>query len=118
MSASPQATSLSTLITVLQNLVQALNNATSTMLNIAGHSTQENILIPTVIAGATRLCKVSIVSQGNAVGFIYDSANTNDTFTPIWAIPTALGMVNVNLPVNNGILVVPGSGQNVTVSYS
>jgi hypothetical protein len=114
----PNGASISDVLTTLKNLVNALNNATQTFLNINGAATQENIVLPTLISGAKRLCKVSIVTEGDAVGFIYDSGNLNDVFTPIWAIPTALGMVNVNMPVTNGIVIVPGDGQNVTVTYS
>jgi hypothetical protein len=110
--------SLSTLIATLQNLVTALNNATKTQLNIEGAASQENISTATWIAAQNRLCRVSIVAPGTATGTIYDASNASDISTPIWTIPTALGMVKVSIPITDGLLVVPGTGQNVTVSWS
>lgn len=58
------------------------------------------------------------VTTAGAAGAIYDAAATGVTTTPIYSIPAALGVVEVNIPVRSGIVVVPGAAQVVTVTYS
>jgi hypothetical protein len=109
----------SQLLSALQNVVTALNNASTTFLNVQGQATVTNISVPTVIsAKGGRIGRVSILTAGTG-GIIYDSASLTNTSNPMYAIPATAGdePYFVGMPVSFGVLVVPGSGV-VSVSYS
>lgn len=111
--------SLADLLTTAQNLVQAVNNAATTYLNVQGKQTASNISVATLVKPvAGRVAVVSITTAGSAVGHIYDTNQVAATTPTVYAIPNTIGVHFVNLPTSFGIVVVPGSGQVVTVSYS
>jgi hypothetical protein len=113
------AVSLSDILTATKNIVTALNNAAQTYLNVNGVSAQVNITATTLVkTGQGRLATVSIVTGGSANGTIYDSNSTTSQTNPIFTIPNTPGVIFLNCPIANGILVVPASGQVVTVTYS
>jgi hypothetical protein len=114
--------SLSDLLTAVKNLVIALNAATAAFDAVNGISTIHAITGPTVVkTSAGRVAAVSIITPGSTTGLIYDSASIAQTM-PLWVIPEAAQANGqpyvVNLPADSGILVVPGTGQSVTVSWS
>ena len=110
---------LDDLLTATKNLVTGINNLTQTLLNITGAQTSNNISKPTVVSTkAGRLCNISVVLAGTTAGTIYDSNSTANVTKPIYTILNVDGIVIASIPVVNGILVVPGTGQNVSVSYS
>jgi hypothetical protein len=111
--------SLSDLLTAIKNVVTALNNASQTYLNINGLQNNANITSATVVKSSSgRLAMISVIAGGSSNGTIYDATSTASTSTPIFTIPDTPGVFFANLPVTNGIVVVPGSGQVVTISYS
>jgi hypothetical protein len=113
------AVSLSDILTAVKNIVTALNNAAQTYSNVNGLQSNANIISATVVKnGSGRLATVSIVVGGSANGTIYDANSTVSTSLPIFTIPNTPGVIFANIPVTYGILVIPGSGQTVTVSYS
>jgi hypothetical protein len=61
---------------------------------------------------------VSIITAGSTVGAIYDAAALGVTSRPIVTIPNIVGVFSAPIPMSYGILVVPGTGQVVTVGYS
>lgn len=110
---------LSTAITVLQNIVTAINNASQTYLNVNGVTAQQAIAGTVLLkSGAGRVATVSITTAGSAAGTIYDTNSAANLINPIYAIPNTVGVFVINLPVSLGIVVVPGSGQVVTVGYT
>ena len=112
-------TSLSDILTAVKNVVTALNNASQTYLQVNGVTNSTGITSSTVVKSSSgRLATVSVISGGSANGTIYDSSTLSSTGNPIFTIPNTPGVFFVNMPVNSGIVVVPGSGQSVTVSYS
>lgn len=105
--------------TVYQNMVQAINTLAQTYLNVQGALTVTNLTTATVVRkGAGRMCTISIITAGSASGTIYDANSTAITTAPIFTIPMTAAVIVINLPVTNGIVVSPGTGQVVTVSYS
>lgn len=111
--------SLSPIITVGQNIVTAISSALQTYINVQGTSRNTDIQSATVVkTGSGRICSVSILVAGSTEGTVYDTNSTSSTSDPIYVIPNAKGLVFVNMPVQTGIVVVPGTGQAVTVSYS
>lgn len=125
MSATPQAlsgnASLSDILSAIKNLVLGISTIGNNYLNVQGQITYPNISAPTVIKSAAgRTGRVSVITAGSTTGIIYDAISTADTSKPIYVIPQAVGNepYDVDLPVTYGIVVSPGSGQVVSVSFS
>ena len=111
--------SLSDLLTAVKNIVLALATLTQDYLNVQGQVNAPNLTSPTIVkATAGRIAVVSVITAGTSTGKIYDSATLAASTKILGIIPTAVGVYPVNLPASFGILVVPGTGQAVTVSYS
>lgn len=115
--------SVSDILTTLKNLVAALNFAAQSFNNVNGVSTKEAVSVPTVVKTTPgRVCAVSIITAGSAAGIIYDATNLNTTTAPLWVIPAAAASNGqpyvVNMPTDSGIVVVPGTGQTLTLSWS
>lgn len=112
-------TSLTDILTATKNAVVAVNNVSQTLLNIVGNKSAPAISASSVVSTtAGRLARISITTAGSTTGTIYDSNSTTATTRPIFKIPNTIGIIEVSIPVTNGIVVAPGSGQVVTVSYS
>jgi hypothetical protein len=127
MSASPSTVAggigASQLLTALQNVVTALNTASTAFLNVNGQTNAANISVPTVVKPSSgRIARVSIIVAGSATGFIYDGASLTARTKPLWIIPETAATngepYEVNFSTSFGLLVVPGTGQTVTVGYS
>lgn len=113
------AGSLDDILTAAKNIVTAINGAAQTYLSVNGNQIAGNITATTLIkSGAGRIATCSIVVAGNTTGTIYDGASTSATTLPLFTIPDTLGIVTVNLPVLNGIVVTPGTGQTVSIGFS
>jgi hypothetical protein len=112
-------TTLTDLQTTAQLLTQAVNQLGKTYSNIEGTATVAAISSPTVVkSSAGRVCNVSVTTAGSASGMIYDATLASNLVRPIWTIAPSVGLVRVNLPTSYGIVVVPGTGQTLSVSYS
>jgi len=111
--------STSDVLSAIKNIVTALANATQTYLNVNGTLNAANISTPTVVkTSAGRIAEVSVLTAGTAPGIIYDGATLTATTKPLGVIPNMVGIFTVNLATSFGLLVVPGTGQVVTVGYS
>jgi len=73
-----------------------------------------------VKAAAGRLHKISVIVAGSAAGAAHDCAATGDAAAgnEIAVIPNAVGVYTVDWPCSTGIVIVPGTGQTIAVSYS
>lgn len=110
--------SLDDILTVSKNIVSSVNELGQTYLSVQGKACATNISTATLVSSsAGRVASISVLVAGSA-GTIYDSNNIANLNNKLCVIPAAVGIQFVNLPVGLGILVVPGSGQTVTVSYS
>lgn len=79
-----------------------------------------NIAAATVVkATPGRLMRISVVVAGSAAGAAYDAAATsgNTAANEIAAIPNAVGVIYLCWPCAAGILIVPGTGMTVAVSF-
>lgn len=107
------------ILTAAKNIVSAINGQSTTTLSIAGLASIPSITASTVVSSkGGRIINVSVTVAGSTTGTIYDSNLLINAVRPIYIIPSAIGLYNVNLPVSYGILVTPGTGQTLTVSYS
>ncbi len=111
--------SLSDILTTAKNIVTAISQLGQTYLSIEGSQITTDITSATlVLSGQGRIARVSVVVAGSGAGSIYDASSASATTGKLWTIPTTVGVTEINLPVNNGIVVAPGSGQTVAISYS
>jgi len=115
--------SISDILTTLKNLVVAVNAATTAYISVNGTSTKEGIAGPLVVKTKSgRVASVSVIVAGSTTGMIYDSSDVNTPTAPLWVIPAAAKTNGepyvVNMPTDTGILIVPGTGQTVTVNWS
>lgn len=70
-------------------------------------------------ATAGTVVTVSVLTPGAATGAIYDAATTGSTAgKQVGVIPMTSGVVKLEFPCLVGIVVAPGSGQTVSVSYA
>lgn len=111
--------SISDIFSSAQNIVKALSNIGTTFLQVQGNQVETGISAATVVSVRQgRLARISVVTAGSSAGVAYDAIATGITTSPIAAIPNTVGIIDVNLPVDNGIVIAPGTGQVVTVSFS
>lgn len=111
--------SLSDILTAAKNIVTAINGLGQTYLQVSGSKVSVQISVATLVSvGQGRLARVVVTTAGSAAGSIYDASVSTATTSKIFVIANTLGVTEVNIPVNNGIVVTPGTGQVVTVSYS
>ena len=88
---------------------------------IRGTASKLNITTPTVVkATQGSLIRVSVVVAGTAAGGVFDANTTNGNVVgnQTYVIPNTVGNYPQEWPMLTGILVVPGTGQTVSVSYS
>jgi len=111
--------SLSDILTTTKNIVTALNQLGQTYLEVEGTSSYTNITTATLVkTGQGRIARVIVVVAGSGTGSVYDASSATATNDKLFTIPTTVGIEEVNIPVNNGIVVAPGTGQTVAIVYS
>jgi hypothetical protein len=115
----PSGASLSDLLTAVKNLVTAVNTLQQSYVQVNGQSSLEAISAPTVVkSSAGRVAAISVTTAGSSTGMVYDSNQVAVKTAPLYVIPEAVGLYVVNLATNSGILVIPGSGQVLAISWS
>lgn len=110
-------TGLSDILTAIKNLVQAVNNLSvrhqASPVAAGGTTTL-------AISGAGELLGYSVVVAGTTPGTVYDSnlASSIPASAAILSIPNTLGFFPVALAFSKGLVLVPGTGQSVVLSFS
>ena len=112
--------SLSDILTSSKNIAVAINNAAQTYLKVQGTTRSANITTTTLVTGSGqgRLASVSVVVAGSTNAIIYDSNLTTSLTNGLAVVTNVLGVTVINMPYNNGLVVVPGTGMTLVVSYS
>ena len=92
-----------------------------------GKSSALNITAATVVAtvpkdfalGQGRLARVQVLVAGSAGGAAYDATSVtgNTAANQIGAWPNTIGTYTIDMPFLAGLVIAPGSGQTVAVSY-
>jgi len=86
-----------------------------------GNSVLTNITAPTVVklAGG-RVAKVSVIVAGSAPGAVHNCATTGAAAASnqVAVVADVAGVYDVNMPCPAGIVVVPGTGQTLAVSFA
>lgn len=79
-----------------------------------------NITATTVIKPTSgRVQRVQVLVAGSAAGAVYDSTSTsgNTAANQVGVIPNAVGSYLIDMPVMQGIVLAPGAGQTLAISY-
>lgn len=112
--------SLGDILTAIKNLVTAMGAATVTLQIGQGQSTSDTVTAATLITtGPGRLVNYAVLVAG-AAGTVYDS----DTVAGVAAVnalivvPATVGVAQIGQVFTAGLVVVPGAGQSVNVTYS
>jgi len=86
-----------------------------------GINTFLNISTTTAIKSSKgRIAKVNVTTPGSSNGSIYDHATTTGTGATnlVAVIPDTVGSYEIDFPCANGIVIAPGTGMVVSVSYN
>ena len=109
------------LLTTQKNGVIALNNINQTSEFLSGKTTSATVTSQTVIAtGKGRLVSFSVVVAGSAAGTINNAAVTSSVASgnALVATPNTIGTYQCGCNFTTGLIVTPGTGQSVNVTYS
>lgn len=115
--------SLTDLLSAAKNIAQAINDAARAYVGVQGSQVYGSVANPTVAlvtAGPGRIAMLNVITAGSAIGGIHDVAAAANAAVAnqIATIPMSVGSYFTNMPFNNGLVIKPGAGQVVTVSYS
>jgi hypothetical protein len=112
--------SLDDLLTAQKNGVVAINQVATNAFGVQGRKTALEITTDTVIhTGEAWVARLSVIVAG-AAGGVYDSNTVAGatTGTQLCVIPATVGIHEVLMPVTKGIVIKPGAGQKVSVSFT
>lgn len=92
-------------------------SGTKSLLNITTSTLVSNV--NTASYSARRIGRVQVLVAGSAAGTVNDTANVAGATVAnqVFIIPNVVGTYLVDFPCLAGIVVVPGTGQTVAVSY-
>ena len=113
--------SLDDIFTTAKNIVLALNGAAQNALDLSGQRNSLALTTTTVVSAKPgRVIVVSVVVAGTGDGTIYDASSiaTAVSGRELAVIPQTVGPFTLAMPVAYGIVVAPGTGQTVTVSFT
>jgi len=113
--------SLDDIATIQKNGVIGVNTLNLTLNRIYGTVTSATVTTTTqIVVGAGRLVNVSVVVAGTTSGLIHNAASTGAAAAAnaLVAVPTTVGVHPANQLFTNGLVIVPGTGQSLNVTYS
>ena len=113
--------SLSDILTTQKNGVVALNNIASNNIKFQGTATSATVTANTlVVIGKGRLVNYAVVVAGTGVGGVYDSATIADAAAAnqLCATVETLGVFETGQIFTNGLVIKPGAGQSINVTYA
>jgi hypothetical protein len=115
------AASLDDILTAQKNGVVAINNIATS--NLRGQGTQTSVVVtaPTLVFAAKGfLVNFSVTVAGSAAGTINNSATVAGAAAAnvLCVTPTTVGVSYAGQVFSNGLVVSPGTGQSINVTYS
>ena len=112
--------SIDDILTVLKNVVVAINGWNTTIKRNAGTATSTTVTAATVVTtGGGRLVNVSVLVAGSTPGFVYNATTTSVTASQALAVaPNTIGSYDTGRNYTVGLVVVPGTGQSLNITYS
>lgn len=112
--------SLDDILTAQKNGVIALNNIQQALASeVATVTTAVATSSTFVVAGKGRLLRFSVLVAGSAVGFVYNSSTpTGGAATnALVACPNTIGVYEANVVFDSGLVIAPGTGQSISITY-
>lgn len=85
-----------------------------------GNETSLNITAATIVKGSWGVpVIVQVLTAGSTAGAVYDSSSVtgNSASNQVATIPNTVGFFPVQIPCATGIVVSPGTGQVISISY-
>lgn len=113
--------SLDDILTAQKNGVVAINNLSSTFARDQGSTTSLTVTTDTVVVtGRGYLASFSIIIAGSANGTINNAQTVALAVanTALCATPLTVGVYEAGLVFTNGLVIKPGTGQSINVTYS
>jgi len=113
--------SLDDILTAQKNGVVAINNLSQGTFRGLGTQTSVTVTAATVIyVGKGYLVNFSVVVAGSSAGTISNTGATGTVAAAnaLCAIPATVGIIKVGQVFSTGLVVTPGTGQSVNVTYS
>lgn len=113
--------SLDDILTTQKNGVVAINALNNITLGTAGTVTSTTVTATTLIfAGRGRLVSFAVVVAGSANGFIHNSSTAGGVAASnaLCATPNTIGIYSSGQVFTNGLVIDPGAGQSINVTYS
>lgn len=113
--------SLDDILTTQKNGVVAINALNNITLGAAGTVTSITVTGTTLIfTGAGRLVNFSVVVAGTGAGTIHNtnSVSSASTANALCATPNTIGIYPSGQIFTNGLVIDPGAGQSINVTYS
>lgn len=113
--------SLDDVITVQKNAVVGVNGLNQTIRRAQGSNTSLTVTAQTqIVVGRGYLVSFSVVVAGTTSGKISNAQTTSLVAAPnaLCATPDTIGVYPCGLVFTDGLVVTPGTGQSVNVTYS
>jgi hypothetical protein len=107
--------SLTDVVSTFKNLVTVVS-----ALNVR-RQTSITVTVPTLVVASTgTLLGYSVTVAGTTAGTINNTTMTTATAAGnvLVAVPNSVGATQLNIAFSQGLVVVPGTGQSVNVTYS
>ena len=112
---------LDDILTATKNAVVALNTINSSINYFSGKLTSSTSSSSSVIVTGTGvLVSISVVTAGTTAGSVNDANTTSSVSTAntLVSIPTTIGVFACGQHFSKGLVIVPGTGQYINVTYS
>ena len=108
--------SLTDVVSNFKNLVTVVSGLNARL------QTSATVTVPTLVTtGAGTLLGYSVTIAGTTAGTINDATTTAGAIASntLVVVPTTTGFASgINIAFNQGLVIVPGAGQSVNVTYS
>lgn len=112
---------LDDILTATKNAVVALNTINTSINFYGGRATSATVSSSTlVVNGSGVLVSVSVIVAGSASGTVNNALSTSAAASAnaLIATPTTLGVYKSGQIFTQGLVIVPGAGQSINVTYS
>ena len=117
---------LDDILTTQKNGVVAINNLNQTNAYLGGRVTSSTIAAASgatlIVTGTGRLINYSITVKGTCAGTIYNAISAGTALASNALVATTatqeVGVYSAGLHFSNGLIVTPGTGQSLNVTYS
>jgi hypothetical protein len=115
--------SLDDILTTQKNGVVAINSLSNNFKIEVGTITSTTVAADTlIITGRGKISNISVITAGTTNGFVYNAtaniASLLTTAAKLLAIPNTIGVFQCGVLFTNGIVISPGTGQEVNVTYT